>query len=128
MKKFLAITFIVLLVLIGMSISVQAANVTDKGDLHDVLTGTTDEEAVLVDDINGAYEELIITGTKTLNLNGKTITLHDSIIVDGGKLTITGDGRIVTEEADPMIHVLNGGSLTLENGTYESTTITLCNR
>ena len=115
MKKFLTITFIALLVLIGMAINVHAVEVATWDDLTDELANGTDTEVTLSGEVS-------ITDTKTLNLNGKTLNSTKTITVNGGKLTITGNGKVVTTEADPLIHVLNGGTLTLENGTYESTT------
>ena len=115
MKKFLTITFVALLVLIGMSINVQAASVTTWSELVDELANGTDTEVTLSGDVS-------VTDNQTLNLNGKTLNLTKTLVVDGGKLTITGNGKVVTTVVDPLIHVLNGGTLTLENGTYESTT------
>ena len=115
MKKFLSITFIALLVLIGMTINVQAVEVTTWDDLTDELANGTDTEVTLSGDVS-------VTDTQILNLNGKTLNTTKTLVVDGGKLTITGNGKVVTTVADPLINVLNGGTLTLENGTYESTT------
>lgn len=115
MKKFLTITFIALLVLIGMAINVHAVEVTTWDELTDELANGTDTEVTLSGDVS-------VTDTKTLNLNGKTLNSTKTITVNGGKLTITGNGKLVTTEADPLINVLNGGTLTLENGIYESTT------
>lgn len=122
MRRFLTITFITLFILLGMAINVQAADVAERDEFAEALTNTTDDTVTLTADIVGGAEPLTITGNKTLNLNGKTLTLQDSLVVNGGKLTITGNGKVVTEVSDPMIHVLNGGTLTLENGTYESET------
>ena len=115
MKKLLTITFIVLFVLLGMTLNVQAADVTTWADLVDELANGTDTEVTLTSTAS-------VTDTQTLNLNGKTLTLKDSLVVDGGKLTITGNGTIVTADADPLINVKNGGTLILENGTYNVTT------
>lgn len=115
MKRFLTITFIVLFMLLGMALNVQAAEVTTWTGLVEELANGTDTEVTLTTTVS-------VEDTQTLKLNGKKLTLKDSLVVDGGKLTITGNGTIVTAEADPLINVKNGGTLILENGTYEVTT------
>lgn len=114
MKRFLTITFIVLFVLLGMALNVQAADVTTWNDLVDELANGTDAEVTLSGNVS-------VTDTQTLNLNGKTLILKDSLVVDGGKLTITGNGKITTDIAYPVIQVKTGSTLVLENGTYSST-------
>ena len=114
MKRFLTITFIALLVLIGMSINVHAVEVTTWDDLTDKLANGTDTEVTLSGDVS-------VTDTKTLNLNGKTLNLTKTLVVDGGKVTITGNGTITTDVAYPLIQVKTGSTLVLENGTYSST-------
>lgn len=114
MRKFLTITFIALLILIGMSINVHAAEVTTLDELVNELANGTDKEVTL----NG---DVAITNTKTLNLNGKTLKLNKSLVVDGGDLTITGNGTISTDVVSPLIRVNTGSKLVLENGTYSST-------
>lgn len=114
MKKFLTITFIALLVLIGMTINVQAAEVTTWDDLTDELANGTDTEVTLSGDVS-------VTDNQTLNLNGKTLNLTKTLVVDGGKLTITGNGTISTDVAYPLIQVKTGSTLILENGTFSNT-------
>ena len=114
MKKFLTITFVALLVLIGMSINVQAASVTTWSELVGELANGTDTEVTLSGDVS-------VTDTQTLNLNGKILKTENSLVVDGGKLTITGNGTISTDVAYPLIQVKTGSTLILENGTYSNT-------
>lgn len=114
MRKFLTITFITVLILLGMSINVQAAEVTTWEGLIDELANGTDQEVTLSGDI-------IVPDTQTLNLNGKTLKLNNSLVVDAGNLTITGNGTISSETVSPLIRVNTGSTLNLENGTYSST-------
>ena len=84
--------------------------------------------------INGGYitlrsnvnESVVIPAGKKvgIGLNGFNITSATStIIVDGGELTIDGEGKIITSDATgnyEAIAVKNGGKLTLDSGDVES--------
>lgn len=115
MRKILTITFITLLILLGMAINVQAAEVTTWEGLVDELANGTDQEVTLNGDVT-------ITDSQTLNLNAKTLILNKKLVVDAGNLTITGNGTISTEVADPAIDVKKGSTLMFDNATIDSTT------
>ena len=57
-----------------------------------------------------------------LDLNGKTITGNktQSLIVDGGKLTISGEGEVYSDYE--TVSVINNGSAVINGGNYYSNT------
>ena len=62
-----------------------------------------------------------ITNDVTIDLAGHSITSNASapmLTVNGAKLTLKGDGSI--ESRGQAVLVRNGGEVTVENGTYES--------
>ena len=63
-----------------------------------------------------------ITGETTLDLNGNTITFSDSysdLYVSGGKLTITGEGKIIKTTSGDALWAIDGGEIILESGDIE---------
>ena len=66
----------------------------------------------------------------TLDLNGKTINISGcrAIIVDGGDLTVTGNGKMLaankTGDNNSVLN-LDGGTLTIENGYYEGANVVI---
>ncbi|HJJ41864.1 MAG TPA: hypothetical protein O0W90_00930 [Methanocorpusculum sp.] len=69
---------------------------------------------------------IVINKTKTLNLNGKTINISETVnraqgsftINDSGSLTVTGSGKI---ECNKRIFIVENGTLILESGTFNNT-------
>lgn len=106
MKKFLILTIIAIIALIGLSVSVNAAstNVSTLADLKSALEGTEYDTITLTNSI-------IISSEETLDLNGKTLKLGSySIDVESGTLTVK-NGKI---EADvDALRVLSKGSAIL---------------
>ena len=63
-----------------------------------------------------------IAGETTLDLNGNTITFSDSysdLYVSGGKLTITGEGKITKTTSGDALWAIDGGEIILESGDIE---------
>lgn len=105
MKKILFIAAFMLVMIFAMSTSVYAANTT-----------TLDTDIELTTNV-------VVTDEQVLDLNGKTLTLNASIIVEnGGSLTITGNGKIYIYSLTRPIDVMAGGTLVVENGTIENVT------
>jgi hypothetical protein len=120
MKKLLSFIIIALVALITFSTNVQAAEISGEEGLEAIFN-ETEETVKLLNDIT-VNNEIKVTNKKVLDLNGKTLTLNKNLVVDGGELTVTGNGKITTSVADPLISVKSGSSLILENGIFESTT------
>lgn len=120
MKKILSFLVIALVALIAFSTDVKAAEVSGEEGLEAIFN-ETEETVKLLNDIT-VNNEIKVTDKKILDLNGKTLTLNKNLIVDGGELTVTGNGKITTSVADPLICVKAGSSLVLKNGIFESTT------
>lgn len=88
--------------------------------LKDCLT--TETECKLSEDITTS-ESITLTGSKaTLDLNGKTLTLNHTIVVDSNaELTIKGNGEVKSSSNSTLFLVQNGGKLVLDGGNYTST-------
>lgn len=79
----------------------------------------------LTEDIAINYP-LVVSGNATINLNGNTITSNRAadglFMVDGGNLTITGNGNIVDgiedDDYQTLVWVRNGGTVTIEGGNF----------
>ena len=95
--------------------SVKAAQVSDlQTAVNQEGNEISFDQAITV----GANEDV------TLDLKGKTLTLTQMIdICDGGKLTVTGNGKIVTSTVDAIFKVENGGQLQIVNGEFENTKV-----
>ena len=85
--------------------------------------------AAVDDDTVELLKDFSISGTSTLDLNGKTVETkgHYLYVGEGSNITITGNGtfvnnEVVTSNADlqDIIQVAAGGKLTIENGTFNS--------
>lgn len=102
MKKFLTVTIIAIIVLIGLSVSVNAADVATEADLKNALL--TDGTVKLSGDIE--ITESIRTSTNvTVDLNGFKITGPDdgvanwyAFIVEGGVFTLKDTSEAQTGE------------------------------
>lgn len=116
MKKILTLTIITLIALFALSTNVNAAETTVSTwvDLKTALEGTEYDTITLENSVTVLAQE-------TLDLNGKTLILNQKLIVDGGKLTITGNGKITSSVASDLIVVKQGSSLIVENGILENT-------
>lgn len=125
MKKKIILAALVLFVVIALATTVQAATeVTTLEELKSALVGT--EEIIQVkNDITDSTSGLsmAVTGTKMLDLDGKTLTLDKSVfgVLGGAKLTVNGNGKIVTNGNTDLFFCLAGGKLNLENGTFQNT-------
>lgn len=125
MKKKIILAALVLFVVLALATTVQAATeVTTIEELKDALVGT--EEIIQVkNDITDSTSGLsmAVTGTKVLDLNGKTLTLDKSVfgVLGGAKLTVNGNGKIITNGNTDLFFCLAGGKLNLENGTFQNT-------
>lgn len=87
MKKFLTLTIIAIIALIGLSVSVSAA--TAEEFLTDIADGKMSSDVELT-------EKVVIEKDTTLDLNGKTLTMTEkaSISVQKGELTVK-NGTVV---------------------------------
>ena len=102
MKKFLTLTIIAIIALIGLSVSVNAADVATKADLKNAVL--TDGTIKLTDNIE--ITESIRTSTNiTVDLNGFRITGPDdgkanwyAFIVEGGVFTLKDSSTAQTGE------------------------------
>jgi len=113
MKKFLTLTIIAIIALIGLSVSVNAAEVSTSSDLAKYLE-ETDETVITLKDKITLTETITISNeksNKTLDLNGKTLTLgSNSIIVESGVLTVKNGTILADKDA---FQVLSAGSAIL---------------
>lgn len=106
--------------LFSLNCNVNAATVDNASALETCLNGA-ETECILAGDITSGAIELSGENTKTLNLNGHTLTLTDTLAIkDDYKLKINGNGTITTSTVKIMILVKEAGSLELENGTYKN--------
>lgn len=124
MKKKIILAALVLFVVIALATTVKAATeVTTLEELKAALVGT-EETIQLKNDIDDTTSGLsmAVTGTKVLDLNGKTLTLNESVfgVLDEAKLTVNGNGKIITNGNTDMFFCLAGGELNLENGTFQN--------
>ncbi len=63
-----------------------------------------------------------IYGEAALDLNGHTVTFghyYSDLYVSGGKLTISGEGKLVKTAAQDIVWVVNGGEVIIESGAIE---------
>ena len=111
----------------GVYYTVGAAKLDSEAEL---LAALESGEVKLEGNIN-ITSPVVVTETVTLDMNGKTIsnetdiwnTTGDNkdwslISVQGGKLTITGNGELAPLANDCYsVDVRNGGEVTIENGT-----------
>ena len=126
MKKKIILAAVVLFVVLALATTVQAATeVTTIEELKDALVGT--EETIQVkNDITDSTSKLKleVSGTKVLDLNGKTIKLDKSYFVVTGDatLTVNGNGKVETTGSSNMFQCYaengKGGKLDIQNGTF----------
>ncbi len=106
----------------------DAIDAAEAGDIIKVLAD------IVLEPTNGTdgtlTKMIVINKDITLDLNGMTISLakKDSLVgmpciltINGAKVTITGNGTINGSSGNCAVYtmnVVNGGSLTIENGTF----------
>lgn len=91
------------------------------------------DEIILGADFAPVETVVIESGSKTLNLNGKTMTAPSfvdesdnstnsyGLWVKGGEVTIDGEGEIVAQKAMYSMAVwANGGNVVINNGTFRN--------
>jgi len=104
MKKFLTLTIITIIALIGLSVSVNAADMTATEFLKDLEDGKMSADVKLT-------EKVVVEKDTILDLNGKTLTLGSySIDIVNGTLTVK-NGKIVADV--DALRVLSTGSAIL---------------
>lgn len=126
-KKIIMLSLIALMTLLCIPRIVFAAEeVAEVGEtkystLQEAITNADGKEVTL---LKSTAEDIIVSNTTTLNLNGLSLTnvSKDTIYVTiNGNLTITGNGTIVnvTKNYAPLF---NNGTTTITNGTIKRDT------
>lgn len=129
MKKLLTLTIIAIIALIGLSVSVNAAEVTvdTEADLKDALL--TDGTVKLTGDIE-ITESIRATTNVTVDLNGFKITGPDdgkanwyAFIVEGGTFTLKDTSEAQTGEIYAKCYGVEtkAGTFVMENGKITAT-------
>lgn len=104
MKKFLTLTIIAIIALIGLSVSVNAADMNAEAFLADIADGKMSSDVKLT-------EQVVINKDMILDLNGKTLTLGSySIDIENGTLTVK-NGKVIADV--DAFRVLSKGSAIL---------------
>lgn len=104
MKKLLTLTIIAIIALIGLSVSVNAAEMTATQFLKDLEDGKMSSDVTLT-------EQVVINNDMTLDLDGKTLELGAySIDIENGTLTVK-NGKVVADV--DAFRVLSKGSAIL---------------
>lgn len=115
MKKALA-TILALVMALGLTTAAWADATTVEASMSELATGTY----VLTADVTLTGGKLTIPKNADVTLNLGTFKLTGSI-VNKGKLTVTGTGRVVaTAAGTAAVANFPGGTVTLSGGTYES--------
>lgn len=114
--KFLVLAIVLMFGLIN----VNALDVTNFEGLKQCLAGS-ETTCTVKDDIS-------LTGTETekvnetLTLNGKTVVLEKTIVVNEyATLTINGDGKVEGAVETGLINIKNGGTLIVNGGSFTNT-------
>ena len=119
-KKILTYATILVIAILAMfviSTNVNAADVKNDLESEDTKTIVLDTDAEI-------SQKVQVKGTKTLDLNGKKLTIKGVIanrlsVTDGATLIVTGNGTIKADEnVRVLFDVEPGATLKLENGTY----------
>ena len=105
MKKFLTLTIIAIIALIGLSVSVNAAEMTASEFLADLADGKMSEDITLT-------EKVVIEEDTTLDLNGKTLTMTNGAYfsIKNGTVTIK-NGTIDAEKYALYVNANNGNAV-----------------
>lgn len=104
MKKFLTLTIIAIIALVGLTVSVNAADMNAEAFLSDIADGKMSSDVKLT-------EQVVINKDMILDLNGKTLTLGSySIDIENGTLTVK-NGKVVADV--DAFRVLSKGSAIL---------------
>ena len=116
MKKFLTLTIIAIIALIGLSVSVNAATT-----LQEQIDAATSGATITLD--KNYTEDIVIKDNKeiTINLNEKKLTSVSSntITVElGSKLTVEGEGEIITNVSNRAA-IFNNGTTIINGGTIK---------
>ncbi len=120
MRKMIGIMITLFIVIFAMSINSYAIDVNIGADLKSQLSADGENVVKLTSDIE-MEQSIGSKGTKTLDLNGHTLTMKSSkYILVTGELTVTGNGTIITEGGSMTLGVNPGGKLTVENGTIRN--------
>lgn len=81
----------------------------------------------LLDNVDAVAVQIPEGYSLTLDLNGKSLTCEDSVVVnDGASLTIIGDGAVVGNDAE-VGAVANVGTLKIEGGRYSAPMMAVAN-
>ena len=98
----------------------QLAN--SEASLKTALANESVSKIVLNADINSSDNISVPEGaTATIDLNGNNLTLADSKNISvKGNLTVSGTGKISTTYAQKSLFDVDGGTLTLNGGTFEN--------
>ncbi len=114
-KLCIIITFFI--VIFAMQTISLAAEVSNETELRRYMSASGEETVILTEDIS-SVNYIISKGTKTLDLNGHTLTMKNKKYISvRGNLTITGNGTVVTNDYSMILGVDPGGKLTIENGS-----------
>ncbi len=93
--------------------------------VKDALEDTASTTVTLSADCN-LQEVVNVTGTVTLNMNGKTLNLTGPAVINvrnTGNLTVTGNGKMTQDEDSTIGYLFCGydnAVLTIENGSYDA--------
>lgn len=127
MKKFLTLTIIAIIALIGLSVSVNAADVATEADLKNAVL--TDGTVKLTGDIE-ITESIITTTDVTVDLNGFKITGPDdgvanwyAFIIKDGTFTLKDSSVAQTGEIYAKCYGVEtkGGTFIMESGKITAT-------
>ncbi len=120
MRKRIGFIITLFIAILAISTNSHATDVSTQEDLKSQLKAKGEATVRLTNDIvsQGWVQSV---GTKTLDLNGHTLTLKGKYILIYGELTVTGNGTITTDESSTVLGANPGSTVTIENGTISTT-------
>ena len=143
-KRFLSIILAVAMIVVLFPVAAFAedeGSISTADDLKNAIENATDETIVQLGADLSFDDQLTIPDGKniTLDLNGHKLTISESILVNGGRLTVQDNtatidpqvsqdyesvtyssGSITTSGNIHAVKVTDGGNLTLNSGTIQS--------
>ncbi len=115
MKKFLTLTIIAIIALIGLTVSVNAADMNAEAFLADIADGKMSSDVKLT-------EQVVVNKDMTFDLNGHTLTMTESanISVQKGELTVK-NGTVVAEGYAFRVEASEGNAILNIESDVEAT-------
>ena len=108
---------------LGLELGENTIEVATDEEFAEAIDNLEDGAVILLEnDINYSNKDLVLDKNVTINLTNSTLNLGNKLLAVTGDVIINGeDGKITSTNTNEAVVIDDGGKLTLNGGTIEST-------